>query len=116
MRILVIGAGHTGANVVRQLKKNPAMTILVADAQDRPFAVEQGIIDGVDYSETTTPFTLDKLLDEAQPDLVLLTRAPDDLGLGAAPGLDLFADSLRDELAAMSKVPMIVVAPAGGCA
>jgi hypothetical protein len=114
MRILVIGAGPTGANVLRQLKKNPALIVLVADAQDEPYAVEQGIIDRVDYRETITPFTLDSLLAEAQPDLVLLTRAPDDLGLGAAPGLDLFADSLRDELTAMSKVPMLEIARAWG--
>ena len=110
MRILVIGAGHTGARVLRQLQKNPALTVLVADAQERPYAVEQGLIEAVDYRETFTPFTLDSLLAKAQPDLVLLTRAPRDLGLGTAPGMGLFADSLREELASMSKAPMIEVA------
>jgi nucleoside-diphosphate-sugar epimerase len=114
MRILVIGAGHTGARVVRELQKNPALTVLVADAQEEPYAVEEGIIEAVDYRESFTPFTLDSLLAQAQPDLVLLTRAPRDLGLGTAPGMDLFADSLRDELVTMSKVPMIQVAQTWG--
>jgi hypothetical protein len=110
MRILVIGAGRTGACVLRQLQKNPALTVLTADAHERPYAVAQGIIPAVDYRESLTPFTLDHVLAQAQPDLVLLTRAPNDLGLGAAPGMDLFADSLRHELMAISEVPMIEVA------
>jgi hypothetical protein len=110
MRILVIGAGRTGAQVLRQLQKNPELTILTVDPHEMPYAVEQGIISGVDYRETVTPFTLDYLLAQAKPDLVLLTRAPGDFGVGAAPGLDMFADSLRDELATISAVPMIQVA------
>jgi hypothetical protein len=46
----------------------------------------------------------------AQPDLVLLTRAPRDLGLGSALGMDMLADALQDELATISEVPMILVA------
>jgi hypothetical protein len=110
MRILVIGAGRNGARVLRQLHKNPNLRVLVADAQERPHAVEEGIIDRVDYQETLTPFTLDSLLAQSKPDLVLLTQALEDLGLGTGVGMGLFADSLRDELTAISKAPMIEVA------
>jgi hypothetical protein len=111
MRILVIGAGRTGAQVLRQLQKNPELTILVVDPHERPYAVERGIIPSVDYRESLTPLTLDYLLQKAEPDLVLLTRAPGDLGVGSALGLDMLADSLQDELATISDVPMIVVSP-----
>jgi hypothetical protein len=109
MRILVIGAGHTGAQVLHQLQKNPALTVMVADPHDRPYAVEQGIIASIDYRESLTPLTLEYLLEKSKPDLVLLTRAPGDLGIGSALGLDMLADSLQDELVTISDVPMIIV-------
>lgn len=35
--------------------------------------------------------------------------ATEDLGLGKAPGGDILADALRDELAAIARVPVIEV-------
>jgi hypothetical protein len=115
MRVLVIGAGRTGAQVLRQLQKNSGLTVIVVDPRERPYAVEQGIIAGVDYRESMTPLTLDYLLRESQPDLVLLTRAPGDLGVGSSLGLDMLTDSLQDELVTISDVPMIVVSQASPC-
>ena len=112
MRIVVIGAGRTGAKVLRQLHKNPEFTVIVVDPHEKPYAVEQGIISGVDYRESLTPLTLDYLLQKSKPDLVLLTRAPADLGVGSAVGLDMLADSLQNELVTLSDVPMIVVSQA----
>jgi hypothetical protein len=112
MRILVIGAGRTGARVLRQLQKNPELTVIVVDPNERPYAVERGIISSVDYRESLTPLTLDYLLQKSEPDLVLLTRSPGDLGVGSALGLDMLADSLQDELMTLSDVPMIVVSQA----
>jgi len=110
MRILVVGAGRTGAEVLRQLQKNANLTIQTVDAHERPYAVEQGIIARVDYLESLTPLTLDYVVARAKPDLVLLTRAPRDLGLGSALGMDMLADALQDELATISEVPMLLVA------
>jgi hypothetical protein len=112
MRIMVIGAGRTGAKVLRQLQKNPELTVIVVDPHEKPYAVEQGIIAGVDYRESLTPLTLDYLLQKSKPDLVLLTRAPADLGVGSALGLDMLADALQNELVTLSDVPMIVVSQA----
>ena len=112
MRILVIGAGRTGAKVLRQLQKNPELTVIVVDPHERPYAVQQGIISSVDYRESLTPLTLDYLLQKSEPDLVLLTRAPADFGVGSALGLDMLAESLQDELVTLSDVPMIVVSQA----
>ena len=112
MRIMVIGAGRTGAKVLRQLQKNPELTVLVVDPHEKPYAVEQGIISSIDYRESLTPLTLDYLLQKSKPDLVLLTRAPADLGVGSALGLDMLADALQNELVTLSDVPMIVVSQA----
>ena len=110
MIVLVIGAGHTGAEVLRQLKKNPQLKVLTLDPRKEPFAIQQGIIEAVDFTEALTPLTLEFILEQAKPDLVLLASATEDMGLGAAPGMDVLAQALRDELAAIAKVPVIEVA------
>ena len=110
MRILVMGAGRVGARVLRQLQKNPDLTVITADARENPYAVEQGIIPDVDIREPLTPLTLDHIIAQVKPDLILMTQATEDLGLGEAPGMGLMADALRDEMVSISEVPMIEVA------
>lgn len=109
MRILVVGAGRVGARILRQLKKNPKLTVVTVDPNDAPYAVEQGIIEKVDILESLTPLTLEYVLSQAEPDLILLTRTSEDLGLGFAPGSDILAEALQEELAAISNVPVIEV-------
>jgi hypothetical protein len=110
MRVLVIGAGRGGAKVIRQLQKNPDINILTVDPRQEPYAVQQGIIERVDIQEVFTPLTLDHIFEQAEPDLVLIATSTQDLGLGDAPGMDILAQSLREELAALSEVPVIEVA------
>ncbi|MGD8806870.1 MAG: hypothetical protein PVH65_13510 [Chloroflexota bacterium] len=112
MRILVVGAGQIGARVLRQLQKNPELTVLTCDAHQEPYAIQKGIIDQVDIQETLTPLTLAYVVAKAKPDLILLTNASEDFGLGAAPGIDIMVDSLKRELAALSAVPIIEVSRA----
>jgi hypothetical protein len=109
MRVLVIGAGRVGARALRQLQKNPNLTVITADPRDEPYAVQEGIIPDVDMREPLTPLNLDHILAQVQPDLVLLTRSTEDLGLGAAPGMDLLSGALGGELTVISDVPMIEV-------
>lgn len=113
IRVLVIGAGRTGARVIEQLRKNPGIAIVTADPRQELYAVQQGIIDVVDIREALTPLTLEHVLEQARPDLVLLAMPTEDLGLGAPPGIDILAGALREELAALSRVPVIEVARTG---
>jgi N-acetyl-gamma-glutamylphosphate reductase len=110
MRVLVIGAGRTGAKVIRQLRKNPEIEIIIADPRQELYAVEQGIIDKVDIREALTPLTLEHVLGRSHPDLVLLAMPAEDMGLGKAAGMDILAEALREELAALARVPVIEVA------
>ena len=110
MRILVVGAGRTGCGVIEQLQKNPDIDVITADPREEHYAVEQGVIDHVDIAEALTPMTIDDIFEQAQPDLVLLAMPTEEMGLGTAPGVDILADSLRDEIAALSEVPVIEVA------
>ena len=110
MTVLVVGAGNTGVQVLRQLSKNPALKILTLDPRENPYAVEQGIIENVDFREALTPLNLDKVLAQARPDIILLTSIGEDMGFGSAAGASMFRDALRDEIATISDVPVIEVA------
>ncbi len=110
MRVLVVGAGRTGGRVIQQLKKNPDLTIIALDPRPDPFALSQGIIEQVDIAEALTPLTLEYILERTHPHLILLTTTTEDLGLGTAPGMDVLADALQEELAAVAEVPVIQVA------
>lgn len=112
--ILVVGAGKTGAEALRQLLKNPSLKIVTLDPRDEPYAVSQGILQNVDFKEAFTPLTLNAIVAEARPDLILLTSTAQDLGLGESAGVDMFSDALRDELATISDVPVIEVARSSG--
>lgn len=113
MRVLVVGAGRVGARVLRQLQKNPELVVLVLDPRENPYALQEGIISKVDIREALTPLTLEHVVEQARPELILLTTTTEDLGLGKAPGLDILADSLKEEVAALSELPVIEVARRG---
>lgn len=110
MRVLVVGAGAAGVRVLRQLKKNPNLTILTVDPRDEPAAVQEGLIKAVDYHEVLTPLTLEFILTQAKPDLVLIATETEDLGLGSPAGVEMLAEALREEVAAASDVPVLEVA------
>jgi dihydrodipicolinate reductase len=110
VRVLVVGAGRTGAGVIRQLRKNPNIEIITADPRPDSYAVEAGLIHAVDIAEAFTPLTVDYVLEKANPDLILLAMTTEDLGLGNAPGVDILAEALRLEVASASQIPLIEVA------
>ncbi len=113
LKVLVCGAGENGAEVIRQLRKNKNIEIVTLDPRENPAALEQGIIDKIDVEETLTPLTLDYVINNVNPDLILLTTELDDLGLGNVSGIDMLASSLKDELTSISPVPLIQVARLG---
>ncbi len=110
MTVLVVGAGNTGAQVLRQLSKNPKVKILTLDPRENPYAVEQGFIENVDFKEALTPRNLDQVLSQAKPDIILIASIGEDMGFGSAAGASMFRDALRDEIATISDVPVIEVA------
>lgn len=70
----------------------------------------ESIIEALDTAEALTP---ELVLEQAQPDLILLTMTTEDLALGKAPGLDILAEALKEELAQLSDVPIVEVARKG---
>ena len=110
MRILVVGAGRVGAKILRQLKKNSRIEVLTVDPRKKPYAMQEGIISHVNFQEALTPFALERVIERAKPDLILVTTTMEDLGLRNAPGIDLFVEALRRELASIVELPVIGVA------
>ncbi len=49
-------------------------------------------------------------MQQARPDLVLLAMKPEDMGLGKVAGIDILAEALHEEIAALADVPVIEVA------
>jgi hypothetical protein len=107
--ILVIGAGNVGAKVLLQLKKNPKIEVKTVDSRETPFAVEEGIIDSVDYIAELTPIELKPLIESIAPDIVLVTTSREDISRSNVPGLEILVDSLRQELELTADVPIIAV-------
>ena len=107
--ILVIGAGKVGAKVLIQLKKNPSIEVKTVDSREIPFAVEEGILDSVDYIAELTPIELKPLIESIAPDIVLVTTSREDISRSNVPGLDILVDSLRQELELTADVPIIAV-------
>lgn len=72
MRIWLIGADQAGSEALQQLKKNPAITVVVSDPAERPKAVTDGIIARVDMVENVTSLNINQLARRIRPDLILI--------------------------------------------
>ncbi len=110
MHILIVGAGQTGIEVIQQVKKNRKISFVTADPRPEPPAVREGVIDKVDIEEVITPLTLEEIIKNTGADMILLAMPAEEMGLGNAPGIDILADSLRNELSIVSSIPVIEVA------
>ena len=110
MKVLIVGAGRVGARVIRQLKKNPKTTIITVDPRETPNAVEEGLIESVDYFLELNPNDILSVIKHVKPDLVLVTTSSEDITRTGIPGLEILVESLRSELEATAEVPIIAVA------
>jgi Trk K+ transport system NAD-binding subunit len=110
MRVLVIGAGQTGVRVIQQLRKNPEIKVLTADPRPDPRALRDGLIDRVDVTDVITPLTLEEVLKRTAAELVFLALTAEEMSIGTAPGGDILADALLEEIASIASVPVIQVA------
>ena len=109
MRIWLIGADQRGTEVLRQLKKNNNLEIVVTDAVDRPLAVADGVISKVDHVEVVTSININTLARRIRPDLILVDSGADQRNLGRLAGGTAFADALTNEMSKASDYPCIVL-------
>jgi hypothetical protein len=109
MRIWLIGADQTGTEVLRQLKKNPTIDVIVSDAIERPKAVMERVIAKVDYVENVSPINLNQLARRVQPDLILIDASAATRDMGRLSGGHVFAEALQAEMVAGSEAPCLVL-------
>lgn len=108
MKVLVIGAGRLGAQVISQLRKNKRITVITADAHDEPEAVKRGIIEKVDLHIHVTPLNAAEIVEKIKPDLVLLARTVDDWEEGDVPMGTEFVMGMERELTRVG-VPVLPI-------
>ncbi len=109
MRIWLIGADQAGLEVLRQLKKNSNITVIVSDASEQPKAVTEKVIAKVDYVEAVTPFTINALARRVRPDLILIDPGAEQRSYGRMAGGMAFSDALTNEVVAASEYPCLVL-------
>ena len=95
--------------MLKQLRKNPDLTVVTVDPREKPFAVAEGVIPFVDYDAELTPMELEPVIEAVKPDLVLVTTSGEDIGRSGIPGLEVLVEALWGELESTAKVPVIAV-------
>ena len=109
MRIWLIGAEQAGATILRQLKKNREIEVVVSDTIDRPRAVVDQVIAKVDFVETVTPANINQLSRRIRPDLILIDHSATQRALSRVTGGMAFAESIQDEIASACDIPCLVL-------
>jgi hypothetical protein len=109
MRVWLIGADQSGANAIRQLRKNPELEIVVSDTIERPRAVVDRVIERVDYVESVNSLNIGPLIRRTRPDLILIDSRATQRMVSNVQGGVAFAESLQDEMAAASDVPVLII-------
>lgn len=110
MRVLVVGAGRLGAQVIAQLRKNKEIEIVVADAHKEPCTVKNRVIDAVDILAHVTPLNFREIVEQVAPDLVLLARTTEDWEQVDVPMGTEYVMGMERELTKMN----IAVLPVSG--
>jgi hypothetical protein len=109
MRIWLIGAGRIGMNALTQLEKNSDVTVIISDPSQSPPAVQQGLIDKVDYVTNVTPINVNELARRIRPDVILISPSEGEHSFGRLEGGRALADALNYEIASASDYPCLVL-------
>jgi dTDP-4-dehydrorhamnose reductase len=98
MRVLVIGGERLGIRVIKQLKKIKDVEVFVAERQERPLAVEEGVIDKVDVLAHVTAMNFEEIVAETRPDMVILARSVQDWDKAETPMGSEYVAGMEREL------------------
>jgi saccharopine dehydrogenase-like NADP-dependent oxidoreductase len=109
LKILVVGAGRIGSKVIKQLKKSTKIRFYTIDPRENPQALEQEIVEKIDFSVDLIPGEIIKIINDLRPDLVLVTTSKEDISKTGVQGIDILVESLNNELESASEYPIISV-------
>ena len=109
MRVWLIGADDGAIKALYQLQKDVDIEVYVSARSERPKAVEDGVIDRVNYVEHVTPVNVNNLARRIRPDLILIDAGADERSYGRMTGGLVFSDSLMNEVASASDYPCLIL-------
>lgn len=108
MRALVVGAGALGIRVIKQLRKNGSIEMVVADYREDCQAVKEGVIKKVDILEHLTPLNIGECCDDVEPDIIFLCREARDWGHHDTVMATQFISGMEKQLSGY-RIPVIPV-------
>lgn len=108
MKALVIGAGSLGIRVIKQLRKNERIEMVVADYREDCQAVKEGVIKRVDILEHLTPLNIGECCDDVEPDIIFLCREARDWGHHDTVMATQFISGMEKQLS-VYRIPVIPV-------
>lgn len=109
MRVWLIGADEDAINALHQLRKNSDIEIIISASEETPLAVQNGVLDKVDFVETVTQVNINQLAHRVRPDLILIDPAEGKRSYGWVDGGMVLADALVHEIARSSDYPCLVL-------
>lgn len=109
MRVWLIGADEDAINALHQLRKNSDIEIIISASEETPLAVQNGVLDKVDFVETVTQVNINQLAHRVRPDLILIDSAEGKRSYGWVDGGMVLADALVHEIARSSDYPCLVL-------
>lgn len=109
MRVWLIGAGRAGSAILRQLRKNPDIEVIVSDPLEKPRALLDGLIEKVDIVERVTLLNVNEVARRVRPDLILISTGAGSQSFGNVSGGAAFAEALNYEISSASDYPCVVV-------
>ena len=109
MRVWLIGAARIGIDVLYQMQKNEEIQVVVSDISETPPAVEEGVIEKVDYVELVTSLNVNTLARRIRPDLILIDSGAERHNLGHVTGGSVLSEALMNEIVAASDYPCLVL-------
>ena len=98
-----------GSEILRQLRKNVNIEVIVSDASERPRAVVDKLIDRVTYVENVTSVNINHLARRIRPDLILIDPGEAQRSMGRVSGGVAFTESLLNEVATSSDYPCVIL-------
>ena len=110
MKVLVIGAGHLGCAVIKQLQKVPEIDLVVSDWKKDNEAIKAELIDHIDVPAHITPMNMQEVLEKVGPDIIIIARTPKDWRHEDTTMGVQFIDQMEKQLMGYG-IPVILASP-----
>jgi len=113
IQALVLGSGGVGLSVVAQLDKNPRFSVTLAGRGVEEVGDEvenyECLVRTVELEKTTSPMTLNNLIEELEPDIVFLCQRGTEWDLEDKIASSNLERAMLDESLRIGEAPIVTV-------